>query len=36
MNITEKILDSASSKYNVEPGDVQFENIDKIMLHDVS
>ena len=36
MNITEKILARASSKDNVEPGDVQFANIDKIMLHDVS
>ena len=36
MNITEKILARASSKDKVEPGDVQFANIDKIMLHDVS
>ena len=36
MNITEKILTRASGKDNLEPGDVIFANVDKIMLHDVS
>jgi len=36
MNITEKILARASGKDNLEPGDVIFANVDKIMLHDVS
>ena len=36
MNITEKILARASSKDKLEPGDVVFANVDKIMLHDVS
>jgi len=36
MNITEKILARASGKDNLEPGDVVFANVDKIMLHDVS
>jgi 3-isopropylmalate/(R)-2-methylmalate dehydratase large subunit len=36
MNITEKILARASGKDKLEPGDVVFANVDKIMLHDVS
>ncbi|MDP7195590.1 MAG: 3-isopropylmalate dehydratase, partial [SAR202 cluster bacterium] len=36
MNITEKILARASCKDNLEPGDVVFANVDKVMLHDVS
>ena len=36
MNITEKILARASGKDILEPGDVIFANVDKIMLHDVS
>ena len=36
MNITEKILARASGKDNLEPGDVIFANVDKVMLHDVS
>jgi len=36
MNITEKILARASGKDMLEPGDVIFANVDKIMLHDVS
>jgi len=36
MNITEKILARASNKKKVEPGDVVFVNVDKVMLHDVS
>ena len=36
MNITEKILARASGKDKLEPGDVIFANVDKIMLHDVS
>ena len=36
MNITEKILARASGKDMLEPGDVLFANVDKIMLHDVS
>jgi len=36
MNITEKILARASGKDNLEPGDVVFANVDKVMLHDVS
>ena len=36
MNITEKILARASGKINLEPGDVVFANVDKVMLHDVS
>ena len=36
MNITEKILARASSKDELDPGDVVFANVDKVMLHDVS
>ena len=36
MNISEKILARASGKDKLEPGDVIFANVDKIMLHDVS
>ena len=36
MNITEKILARASGKDNLEPGDVVFADVDKVMLHDVS
>jgi len=36
MNITEKILTRASGKDKLEPGDVVFANVDKVMLHDVS
>ena len=36
MNITEKILARASNKKKVEPDDVVFVNVDKVMLHDVS
>ncbi len=36
MNITEKILARASNKKKVEPEDVVFVNVDKVMLHDVS
>ncbi len=36
MNITEKILARASGKEKLEPGDVVFANVDKVMLHDVS
>ena len=36
MNITEKILARASGKDKLEPGDVIFANVDKIMLHDGS
>ena len=36
MNITEKILARASSKDKLDPGDVVFANVDKVMLHDVS
>jgi len=36
MNITEKILARASGKDKLEPDDVIFANVDKIMLHDVS
>ena len=36
MNITEKILARASGKDKLEPGDVIFANVDKVMLHDVS
>ena len=36
MNITEKILARGSGKDMLEPGDVIFANVDKIMLHDVS
>ncbi len=36
MNITEKILARASAKSKLEPGEIIFANIDKVMLHDVS
>ena len=36
MNITEKILARASGKEKLDPGDVVFANVDKVMLHDVS
>jgi len=36
LNITEKILARASGKDKLEPDDVIFANVDKIMLHDVS
>ncbi len=36
MNITEKILARASGKEKLEPGDVVFANVYKVMLHDVS
>ena len=36
MNITEKILARASGKDKLEPGDVVFADVDKVMLHDVS
>jgi len=36
MNITEKILARASGRDKLEPDEVIFANIDKIMLHDVS
>ncbi len=36
MNITEKILAKASNRSRVEPGDVVFAKVDKVMVHDVS
>ena len=36
MNITEKILARASGKNNVEPDDIVFAKVDKVMIHDVS
>ncbi|GIU70695.1 MAG: 3-isopropylmalate dehydratase large subunit [Candidatus Nitrosocaldaceae archaeon] len=36
MNITEKILAKASGKEKVEPGDVVFAKVDRVMVHDVS
>ena len=36
MNITEKILARGAGESKLEPGDVKFANIDKVMLHDVS
>jgi len=36
MNITEKILARGAGESKLEPGDVEFANIDKVMLHDVS
>ena len=36
MNITEKIIAKSSGKSKLEPGDVVFAKIDKVMLHDVS
>ena len=36
MNITEKIIAWASNRNSVNPGDVVFANVDKLMIHDVS
>ena len=36
MNITEKIIAKSSGKSKLEPGDVVFAKVDKVMLHDVS
>jgi len=36
MNITEKILARGSGKSKLEPGDIIFSKVDKVMLHDVS
>ena len=36
MNITEKIIARASNRNSVNPGDVVFANVDKLMIHDVS
>ena len=36
MNITEKIIAKSSGESKLEPGDVVFAKIDKVMLHDVS
>ena len=36
MNITEKILARASGRERVEPGDVVFADVDRVMVHDVS
>jgi len=36
MNITEKILARASDREKVQPDDVLFAKVDKVMLHDVS
>jgi len=36
MNITEKILARGSGKSKLEPGEIIFAKVDKIMLHDVS
>ena len=36
MNITEKIIARASNINSVNPGDVVFANVDKLMIHDVS
>lgn len=36
MNITEKILARASNREKVQPDDVLFANVDKVMIHDVS
>ena len=36
MNITEKIIAKSSGKPKLEPGDVVFAKIDKVMLRDVS
>jgi len=36
MNITEKILARGSEKSKLEPGDIIFSKVDKVMLHDVS
>ena len=36
MNITEKIIARASNRNSVNPGEVVFANVDKLMIHDVS
>ena len=36
MNITEKILARGSGKSKLQPGDIIFSKVDKVMLHDVS
>jgi len=36
MNITEKILARGSGKSKLEPGEIIFAKVDKVMLHDVS
>ncbi len=36
MNITEKILARAAGKSRLAPDDVEFVNVDKVMIHDVS
>ncbi len=36
MNIVEKILARASGRDRVDPGDVVFAKVDKVMVHDVS
>jgi len=36
MNITEKILARGASKSKLEPGEITFAKVDKVMLHDVS
>ena len=36
MNIVEKILERASGKSYVSHDDVIFDDVDKVMLHDVS
>ena len=36
MNITEKIIAKSSGESKLDPGDVVFAKIDKVMLHDVS
>ncbi len=36
MNITEKILARAAGKPRLAPDDVEFVNVDKVMIHDVS
>jgi len=36
MNITEKIIARASNENSVNPGDVVFVDVDKVMIHDVS
>ena len=36
MNITEKIIAKSSGRPKLEPGDVVFAKVDKVMLHDVS
>ena len=36
MNITEKILARGAGKSKLEPGEITFAKVDKVMLHDVS